>query len=146
MLPRAKIRAASAVPPGWHWNTLVAFKLTLPTVFPKRRLAPIIATAEPVNNNVPLVLWCNVMQPPLNLLRFVVEELPCRLTDTLLVHSLRYLNSSAYNSRTWKRLSGVHVSTRTETHVSTTLAYWKMLIFPFKSAHILLHEITKKVL
>lgn len=48
IVPKANISAASAVPPGWHWNTRVAFKLVFVIVLPKRRLAPIIATAEPV--------------------------------------------------------------------------------------------------
>lgn len=48
--PRVKIRAASAVPPGWHWKTLVAFRLALAALLPNRRFAPIMATAEPENN------------------------------------------------------------------------------------------------
>lgn len=48
-VPKANINAASAVPPGWHWNTLVTFDVTFALLLPKRRFAPIIATAEPVN-------------------------------------------------------------------------------------------------
>lgn len=46
----ANIRAASAVPPGWHWNTLVALRLALAALLPNRKLAPIIATAEPATD------------------------------------------------------------------------------------------------
>lgn len=51
-VPSAKMRAASAVPPGWHWNTLVALELALLTVLPNRKLAPIIATADPVDTRL----------------------------------------------------------------------------------------------
>lgn len=71
IVPNAKISAASAVPPGWHWNTLVAFKLAFAALLPKRKLAPIIATAEPVTKyKLHFAIWWIFSLSPLLLCFF----------------------------------------------------------------------------
>jgi len=51
--PRLNMTVASVIPPGWHWNTLVALDVTFPEApMPNLRLAPIIATAEPAQEEI----------------------------------------------------------------------------------------------
>jgi len=45
--PRLNMSVASVAPPGWHWKFFVELALAL---LPYRRLAPIMATADPVTD------------------------------------------------------------------------------------------------